>query len=533
MNDLEFTRNNIINKAIKFGEGVGQKKNIVRWIFDNREILLHPETLSQVSRLIWDTIRKYNPTVIAGLELAAIPLVIGVAQEAYKEGYTNIRSIIIRKKPKEYGRLRKLEGESIRVDDRVAVIDDIVSSGKSLMDAVKSLRNTPGDIVAAATLINFKRKGEVAIRSTGIPFEYIFNLIDMGMKYIDTWENELDIQLKWKTKVNNTSNRMLEGGPLIYKDKIYVPTDRWTFMILDMDGNIIQEFPLTEDQWKKGSRSVPVVYNDKVYFGAYGGGLYIFDIATDSLTNPDIPGLVRMHSAPVIIDDKIITTYETDDKPGGGIFCIDTDTLNTNWHFKAENYVVPPPTYIKDMNAVIFGSNDFRIYCIDISSGKVLWQLYTGGEVKAAITYEHGRCYAVSFNGYIYCLNANDGSLVWKRKLGHRIFFNPIIAKDYIYVGSDSHKFFALNKDTGNIVWIASFNKWCQGGACLYKDLIFVGSADNYVYALDQNTGKIKWRYKTEDEVSCFLMIANDCLYVTSWDGYLYCFDLMKLYKTQ
>ena len=526
MNNLELIRFTLINNAIKFGEGVGPQGNPWRWGIDTREILLHPQILSAASRLIWERIKKYNPTIVAGLELAAVPLLIGIAHEAYKDGNDNLRSVIVRKTSKEYGRLRTLEGALPKVNDRIVVVDDIVSAGQSIMKAVQLLRNTPGEIVAVAALLNFKRKGEVFINSTNIQFEFIYDLVDMGMKYRDIWENDLDIQLKWKAKVNNTSRRMIEGGPLIYKDKIYVPTDRWTFMILDLNGNIIKEFPLVEDRWKKGSRSVPIVYNEKVYFGAYGGGLYIYDIINDTLKNADVPDLVRIHSNPIVVDNKIIVTDETDDKPGGGIFCVDVDTLKTLWNVRAENYVVSTPTYIDEINAVVFGANDHRIYCIKVTSGKVLWQLYTGGEVKANIAYEDGKCYAGSFNGYIYCLNARDGSLVWKRKIGHRIFFNPIISHNYILVASDSHKFFALNKYTGDIVWISSFMSWSQGEGVLYQNMVFVGSADHYVYALEQTSGKIIWRYKTEDEVGCSLVIANDCLYVTSWDGYLYCFDL-------
>jgi orotate phosphoribosyltransferase len=526
VNDWEFVRSTIMNKAIKFGEGVGQRQNNVRWIIDNREILLQPEILSAASRLIWNKIKKYNPTVIAGPELAAVPLIIGVAQEAYRDGHCNVRAVIVRKEPKEYGRLRQLEGKVPEAGDRIIVIDDLVSSGKSIMQAVQIMRNTPGEVVAVASLINYKRKGEIAINSAAIPFEYTYDLNEMGMKYVDTWQNSLDFPLKWRAKVNNPSVRMIEGGPLIHEERIYVPTDRWSFMILDLNGSVINEFPLIQDKWKKGCRSVPMAHKGKVYFGAYGGGLYIYDIDGDILQNSNVPGLVRMHSNPTVVNNKLILTDETDDKPGGGIFCIDVDTLEVMWNVRAEDYVVTTPTYIEEMNTVIFGANDFRIYCLDISTGKVLWQFYTGGEVKGNIYYENGKCYAGSFSGYMFCVDVKDGSVIWKKKIGHRIFFDPIISHDYLYVASESHKIFALNKVSGEIVWVTSFNKWSQGHGVLYKDLLFVGSADSYVYALAQRTGEIKWRYKTEDEVGCYLVLADDCLYVTSWDGYLYCFDL-------
>lgn len=529
MDDFTFIRSNIINTAIKFGEGTGKTLNVVRWIIDNREILLHPEILAAASRLIWDKIKKYTPTVVAGLEMAGVPLAIGVMYQAYSEGYTSLRTIIVRKEPKEYGRLRQIEGEALKSGDRVVIIDDIVSYGKTTFKAVQVLGETPAKVVAIVALLNYKRKGDLLLRSTDIPFDYVYDLIEMGMKYIEPWESKLDIPLQWKTKINHPTVRMIEGGPLIYNHRIYIPTDRCTFMVANMAGNILNEFPLAEDKYKKGSRSVPCVHNGKVYFGAYGGGLYIYDIASGTLTNPTIPNLVRIHSNPLIIGNCLIITDETNDKPGGGIFCLNVEDLSIIWHIKTQNYVVSTPTYIKATNTVVFGSNDYRIYCIDLSTGNILWQYYTGGEVKANIAYENGRCYAGSFSGYLYCLNVSDGSLIWRRKIGHRIFFNPIVSDNNVLIASDSHKFLAINKHSGNITWITSFKNWCQGQGELYKNLVFVGSADSFVYALCRETGQIKWRYKTEDEVGCFLVISDDRLYVTSWDGNLYCFDLAAM----
>lgn len=529
MDDFTLVRNSIMNTAIKFGEGTGKQLNIVRWIIDNREIILQPEILAAASRLLWNKIKKYNPTVVAGLEMAGIPLAIGVMQQAYSEGYTSLRTIIVRKEPKEYGRLRQLDGVSIKSDDRVVILDDIVSYGKTTLKAVQLLEHTSGEVVAIAALLNYKRTGDLALRSTNIPFEYICDLIEIGMKFIEPWENELEIPLKWKTKVNQPTVRMVEGGPLIYNKRIYLPTDRWTFEIIDMEGNILQELPLVEDKYKKGSRSVPCVYNNKIYFGAYGGGLYIYNVKDNTLFNPCIPGLVRIHSSPLIVGNMIIITDETNEKPGGGIFCINIDDLSINWYFKTESYVVSSPTYIEESNSVVFGSNDFRVYCVHIPTGKVVWQYYTGGEVKANATYKKGRCYVGSFSGEIYCLNAFDGTLIWKRKIGHKIFFNPIVLNDYVFIASDSHKFLCLDTYTGNIIWISSFKNWCQGQGVIYKDLLFVGSADSFVYALCVKTGKIKWRYKTEDEVACSLVIADDSLYVTSWDGYLFSFNLTQI----
>ena len=118
---------------------------------DNRVTLSYPKIRSFVKEEIAKIVEvKYGkPDVIAGVATGAIAIGILVAQEL------GVPFIYVRPEPKSHGRKNQIEG-SLEKNQRVVVIEDLISTGKSSLNAVKALKEA-GSIV----------KGMVAIFSYG------------------------------------------------------------------------------------------------------------------------------------------------------------------------------------------------------------------------------------------------------------------------------------------------------------------------------------------------------------------------------
>jgi outer membrane protein assembly factor BamB len=68
---------------------------------------------------------------------------------------------------------------------------------------------------------------------------------------------------------------------------------------------------------------------------------------------------------------------------------------------------------------VYFGSTvDHRLYCRDEKTGKELWSFFTEGPIRLAPAYAFGNVYFGSDDGSVYCLEATTGDLVWKYQVG-------------------------------------------------------------------------------------------------------------------
>ncbi|WP_196890488.1 orotate phosphoribosyltransferase [Aureivirga marina] len=118
---------------------------------DNRTTLSFPPIRNyireNIAKIIEDTYGK--PDVIAGVATGAIAMGVLVAQ------FLNIPFVYVRPEPKKHGRKNQVEG-FLEKGSNVVVIEDLISTGKSSLNAVEALRNEGANV-----------KGMVAIFSYG------------------------------------------------------------------------------------------------------------------------------------------------------------------------------------------------------------------------------------------------------------------------------------------------------------------------------------------------------------------------------
>jgi len=117
---------------------------------------------------------------IGGMTMGADPVAHAVAMLTDHAWYS------VRKAVKDHGRQQRIEGTPVGPGVRVVVIEDTVSTGKSLFDAFEAVRATGADVVAACTILD---RGEfIAPRFSEIGVEYVAVLTyrDLGIEPIGT-----------------------------------------------------------------------------------------------------------------------------------------------------------------------------------------------------------------------------------------------------------------------------------------------------------------------------------------------------------
>ena len=103
---------------------------------DNRITLSHPQVRTYIRQKLAQAIQEEfgSVDVIAGVATAGIPQGVLVAQEL------GLPFIYVRAKAKEHGTGSLIEGEVVE-GQRVVVIEDLISTGKSSLQAVEALRS--------------------------------------------------------------------------------------------------------------------------------------------------------------------------------------------------------------------------------------------------------------------------------------------------------------------------------------------------------------------------------------------------------
>lgn len=130
----------ILEKSFRYSEepftlSSGLKSN---FYFDCKKTTLDPEGMNLVGRIIFEMLKDTNVDAVGGLSLGADPIANAVALVSFQEGRP-IRPFIVRKEAKGHGTKSKIEG-NINAGDRVAVLDDVVTTGASTITALEAAR---------------------------------------------------------------------------------------------------------------------------------------------------------------------------------------------------------------------------------------------------------------------------------------------------------------------------------------------------------------------------------------------------------
>src|ERR1700751_438707 len=91
------------------------------------------------------------------------------------------------------------------------------------------------------------------------------------------------------------------------------------------------------------------------------------------------------------------------------------------WQFHTKAQVLSSPAVAG--NTVYFGSNDHRLYAVDLESGAKKWEFKTDGRVASSPAVANGLVYFLSYDSNFYAVDAATGTLKWKFKTeGERRF---------------------------------------------------------------------------------------------------------------
>ncbi len=164
----------ILERSFQFSEEptfqlVSGKKS--QYYFNCKATTLHPEGMVLIGRIGFERIRTLAPHGVGGLTLGADPLAYAVSfQSALADA--PIETFIVRKEAKKHGLMRKIEG-NVKAGDRVVVLDDVVTTGGSTLQAVEAAQAAGFEVVRILTLVDRQEGGRENIEKTGIPFESI------------------------------------------------------------------------------------------------------------------------------------------------------------------------------------------------------------------------------------------------------------------------------------------------------------------------------------------------------------------------
>lgn len=143
---------------------------------DVRQVLLDPEGAYLSGRLAYPVLAVSEPEAVGGLTLGADPLVCAVSAAAYADG-VHWTGFFVRKEAKKHGLQHWIEGPFVEEGTPVAIVDDVLTSGGSMITAIERVRAAGATVVSALVVIDREEDGgraTVEAALDGVPLHALF-----------------------------------------------------------------------------------------------------------------------------------------------------------------------------------------------------------------------------------------------------------------------------------------------------------------------------------------------------------------------
>ncbi len=149
-----------------------------RFYVDCRIALSYAEARAIVGEMILDRAEP-RPDAVGGLLVGAFPVAIAVSDAAYRRGAPDIRVFAVRKEPKGHG-MRKLVEGAVSEGDRVLIVDDVITSGQSTLDAIERSRDAGLNVSQVIVIIDRQEQdGRRRIEERGGKVDALCTLSDL------------------------------------------------------------------------------------------------------------------------------------------------------------------------------------------------------------------------------------------------------------------------------------------------------------------------------------------------------------------
>lgn len=164
----------IRTNSLRHGDFVLSSGKKAEYYLDCRMTTLHPRGALLIARLILQKIRqlKIQADAIGGLTLGADPIAAAVAVVSELEG-APLRAFIVRKEAKSHGMQRFIEGWDGLPGSRVVVVDDVCTTGDSILKACDRAEEAGYSVAATFCVVDREEGGTEAI-SGRYPFYPLF-----------------------------------------------------------------------------------------------------------------------------------------------------------------------------------------------------------------------------------------------------------------------------------------------------------------------------------------------------------------------
>jgi orotate phosphoribosyltransferase len=162
--------------AIQFGRFVLTSGAVSNYYIDIKKASTEPKTLKIIAKAMNEYVVGYD--LLAGMEIGAVPLVVALSLE------TKLPYVIIRKEKRKHGTGKQIEGGEVK-GKRVLIIEDVTTSGGSVVNTVKILRDNKAQVDKVLVVVDRESGAKTKLEAMDVVFQPLVSVHEI-------LKNELD-----------------------------------------------------------------------------------------------------------------------------------------------------------------------------------------------------------------------------------------------------------------------------------------------------------------------------------------------------
>jgi len=163
----------LAERAFRWGDFVLASGRRSDYFFDGKQVTLDGRGLFLAASLMLARCRQLAVTAVAGDDGVG-PLLGAIAALSAAGSDTPLRAFMIRKGEKSHGTAAKIAGPAPVPGERVALIEDVVTTGGSAFRALEVLEPTGVRVAEVVVLVDREEGAEAALRERSLPLHALF-----------------------------------------------------------------------------------------------------------------------------------------------------------------------------------------------------------------------------------------------------------------------------------------------------------------------------------------------------------------------
>jgi orotate phosphoribosyltransferase len=162
--------------ALVVGEVTLTSGATAQYYVDAKRAILRPAGFGALAELVAGYAPEWEATAVGGLTMGAdAPACAALA------GGADVKAFFVRKETKQHGLQRRVEGPPLKQGERCLIVEDVVTTGGSTVQAIEAVREQGHDVCGVVAILDRLAGGAEAIRraADGAPYEPLATIDDI------------------------------------------------------------------------------------------------------------------------------------------------------------------------------------------------------------------------------------------------------------------------------------------------------------------------------------------------------------------